>query len=301
MSSEQNENDKREIDAVIEMIRENPFPEDLEEAKVAIDEVLGTPIADDIDVEKIDVNGVACQMLRPEGADTERVLIYLHGGGYVLGSLTSHGGLASEIGRAANCSVLQVDYRLAPEHSFPAPIEDFCTVYRWLLDEDYEPGKISVAGDSAGGGLVMTGLIALNEADDPLPGAAICISPWLDLEFTGESIHSRQDLDPVITLETLTVMADLYMANQDMSIPTASPLNADLTGFPPLLIQVGESEILFSDTERLAAKAEAHNLQVTLEKWPEMIHVWHLFYPMLTEGRTAISRVGDFIRENTAN
>jgi acetyl esterase/lipase len=298
MSSERNDDDGREIDKLIAFIRANPFPEDLEASRDAIDS-LGTPVASDITVENLSVNGVPCQMLTPAEADESRVILYLHGGGYAFGSFVSYAGLASEIGRAAGSCVLLVGYRLAPEHNFPAPIDDSRTAYQWLLDKGYDANKISFAGDSAGGSLVMTTMIAIKELDDPLPGAAVCISPWLDMEFTGESIKERKDLDPLITQEGLASLVSLYMAEQDLTIPTASPLNADISGFPPLLIQVGESEILFSDAERLAAKAEKADLQVTLEKWPEMIHVWHLFYPMLTEGRTAISRIGDFIRENT--
>ena len=298
MSEKQTETGKREIDVLIEMIRANPFPEDLEDIRLAIDS-LGTPIADDIAVEELDVNGLSCLILTPRDADENRVILYIHGGGYAFGSFASYGGLASEIGRAANCRVLLLDYRLAPEHSFPAAVEDSHLVYRWLLDNGYDAQKISLAGDSAGGSLVMTTMITAKDNGDPLPGAAVCISPWLDMEFQGESIKERKDLDPMVTHESLAELVELYMAGQDLSVPTASPLSADITGFPPLLIQVGESEILFSDAERLAARAQAAELNVIFEKWPEMIHVWHLFYPVLTEGRTAISRIGEFIREHT--
>ena len=299
MSDSTSGENRSEIETLIEFIRENPFPEELEAAKIAIDEVLATPTTDDIIIEKLEIDGVPCQMLKPVGADENRLIIYLHGGGYAMGSLVSHAGLASEIGKASNCYVLQVDYRLAPEHVFPAPIEDSCTVYRWLLDKGYDSANLALAGDSAGGGLVIANLVALRDAGVTLPAAAVCISPWTDLAFTGESIQQRQELDPIVSLEMLSEMAELYMAGQDPKNPGASPLFADMKELPPLLIQVGESEILFSDSQRLAKQAEAAGVDVVFEKWPEMIHVWHLFYPMLTEGRTAISRIGEFIREHT--
>ena len=292
--------DEREIDALVALIRANPFPAGLEDARAALDS-LGTAITDDITIEKMDVGGVPCQMLTPPAADENQVIVYLHGGGYALGSLHSHGGLASEIGKAAGCCVLQVDYRLAPEHKFPAPVEDSCAVYRGLISKGYDPQKISFAGDSAGGGLVVATIIALKEAGETLPGAAVCLSPWIDLEFNGESIQRCKDLDPIINMEVLGSLVGAYMAGQDLRTPTAASLYADLTGFPPLLIQVGESEVLFSDAERLAANARKAELDVVFEKWPEMIHVWHLFYPALTEGRTAIARIGEFIREKTGN
>jgi epsilon-lactone hydrolase len=300
MSEDQTKNGKREIDALVEIIRANPFPEAIEDARAAMDS-LGTPVAKDISIEDIHAEGVPCQMFTANGADENRVILYLHGGGYAFGSFTSYGGLASEIGRAANCRVLLVGYRLAPEHAFPAPIDDCCTAYQWLLDNGYESQKISFAGDSAGGSLVLSTMLASREKGNPLPGSAVCISPWLDMECKGVSITERKALDPMLTEEGLSALANLYMGEQDLSEAMASPLNADIRDLPPLFIQVGESEILLSDAERLADKAKAANVDVTLEKWPDMIHVWHLFYPMLTEGRTAIAGIGEFIRENSGS
>jgi epsilon-lactone hydrolase len=291
---------KREIDILVEMIRANPFPQALEEARATLDS-LGTPVTDDITVEKIEMGSVACQMLTPDSVDKTRLLVYLHGGGYALGSLDSHAGLASEIGKAAGCCVLQVDYRLAPEHKFPAPVEDACAVYSALLEQGYASEKIAFAGDSAGGGLVIATIHTLKEKGFAMPGAAICLSPWIDFEFSGESMQRRKDLDPMLAQESLAPMVEAYMAGQDLRNPAAAPLYADLTDFPPLLIQVGESEVLFSDAERLAENARAADLNVVFELWPEMIHVWHLFYPMLSEGRSAIARIGNFARENTIN
>ena len=300
MSESVSDSGKREIDVLVEMIRANPFPQVLEEARAAFDG-LGTPTGDDIAIKRIEFGGVACQLLTPESADETHLIVYLHGGGYALGSFHSHAGLASEIGKAASSCVLQVDYRLAPEHKFPAPVEDACAVYSALLEQGYASEKIVFAGDSAGGGLVIATIHTLKEKGLALPGAAICLSPWIDLEFTGESMERCKDIDPMINEEALAPMVEAYMAGQDLKNPAASPLYADLTGFPPLLIQVGESEVLFSDAERLAVNAKTADLDVVFELWPEMIHVWHLFYPMLSEGRSAIARIGDFAREKMSN
>lgn len=287
-----------EIEDLVNMIKANPFPEGLVDARAAMDS-LGTPIAGDVARDDIEIDGVRCRMLVPLNADRDRVIVYLHGGGYALGSLDSHGGLAAEIGRAAASCVLQVDYRLAPEHTFPAPIEDACRVYRGLLAQGYQADKLSLAGDSAGGGLVIATLLALRQEHESMPGAAVCLSPWVDLEFTGASIQACRDVDPILKLEVLSSLANAYLAGQDPHVPGASPLQGDLRGLPPLLIQVGENELLLSDAERLAEKARTAKLDLVFEKWPEMIHVWHLFYPQLKEGRSAIARVGDFIREKT--
>ncbi|NKB37547.1 MAG: alpha/beta hydrolase fold domain-containing protein [Gammaproteobacteria bacterium] len=296
MTNSSTSDQKSEIEALVEMIKANPFPEPLPDARAAMDS-LGTPVTDDVKMEAIELGGVSCQILLPATADDERVIVYLHGGGYVLGSLQSHAGLASEIGKAAACRVLQVDYRLAPEHQFPAPIEDTCSVYNALLAGGTQAEKIIFAGDSAGGGLVIASIAALKESGSALPGAAICLSPWLDLEFTGESVESCKEVDPIIDTEVLSKMVSAYMAEQDPAQDKASPLHVDLQGFPPLLIQVGECEILLSDSERLAENAKEAKLDVVLDKWPEMIHVWQLFYPHLSEGRSAIAKIGDFIRE----
>jgi len=287
-----------EIDAVIALIEANPFSEDLAEARAQMD-AMGAPIADDIKVEKVDADGVPCQMLTPPGADTDRVIVYVHGGGYVFGSLVSHGGTVGELARASNCCALQVDYRLAPEHPYPAAVEDSCTAFRYLVKNGTAPEKITVMGDSAGGGLAIATIVELRDAGDQGPGAAVCLSPWVDLEGTGESVTARADVDPMVNPDMLLAIAGTYLAGQDAKSPTASPIHANLSGLPPVLIQVGEREILYSDSEALATKAKIAGADVTMEEWPEMVHVWHLFYPMLTEARNAIKRAGEFVQEKT--
>jgi acetyl esterase/lipase len=282
------------------MIEANPFAEEIADVRVQFD-AMGAPIADDIKVEKVDADGVPCQMLTPPGADADRVIVYVHGGGYVFGSLVSHGGAVGEVARAGKCCALQVDYRLAPEHPYPAAVEDACTAYRYLVANGTAPEKITIMGDSAGGGLTIAAIVALRDAGDTGPGAAVCLSPWVDLEGTGESVKSRADRDPLVDPEMLHGIAATYLGGQDPKSPTASPIHANLSGLPPVLIQVGEREILYSDSEALATKAKIAGADVTFEEWPEMIHVWHLFYPMLTEARDAIKRCGEFIQEKTAS
>jgi acetyl esterase/lipase len=296
--SEATETSGKEIDAVIALIEANPFAEEIADVRVQFD-AMGAPIADDITVEKVDADGVPCQMLTPPGADTDRVIVYVHGGGYVFGSLVSHGGTVGELARASNCCALQVDYRLAPEHPFPAAVEDACTAYRYLVKNGTAPEKITIMGDSAGGGLAIAAIVALRDAGDTTPGAAVCISPWIDLEGTGESVTARADVDPMVSADMLHGIAATYLGDADPKSPTASPIHANLNGLPPVLIQVGEREILYSDSEALATKAKIAGADVTFKEWPEMIHVWHLFYPMLTEAREAIKEAGAFVIAKT--
>lgn len=252
--------------------------------------------APDLDVETVDAGGVKAERLTPPGASSTRVLQYLHGGGYVIGSPNTHRSLAGELARAAGTAALLIDYRLAPEHPYPAAVEDAVTAYRWLLETGHAPESIVLAGDSAGGGLVVAALLALKERQMPMPAAGICISPWCDLTLSGASVAARASLDPMTSADLLGRMAAHYLNGIDPKTPGASPIFGDLTGLPPLLIQVGEREILFSDSETLRARAEAAGVDVTFEEWPGMIHVWHAFHPFLREGRDAIKKAGAFAK-----
>ncbi len=286
------------IDAVVADILATPWPEDIAEARAFYDRD-GPRIAADIDVAPLEIAGCRAQGLVPPAVDEGFATLFLHGGGYVYGSLESHGGMAAELARAARCTVYQLDYRLAPEHPYPAALEDACAAYRWLRQKGYGADAIALAGDSAGGGLVMATLLALRDAGDALPAAAVCISPWVDLTGTGESWQSRQALDPMIDKPLVDKLARLYAGGASLTDPLISPIHGDFTGLPPLLIQVGEREVLFSEAETLAARAGAAGVAVAFEEWPGMIHVWHLYHPRLKEGRDAIDRVGAFIIENT--
>ncbi len=234
------------------------------------------------------------------GADAGRTILYLHGGGYVSGSIAVYRSLAANLSQAAKARVLTIDYRLAPEHPFPAAVEDSLRAYRWLLETGIKPSTIILAGDSAGGGLTAATLVAIRDAKLPNPGAAVLLSPMVDFEALGGSIAANLERDPIFPgREAFLAIGKLYLNGTDPRTPLAAPLYADLRGLPPLLIQVGTAECLLDDSIRLAERAQQAGVDVTIEKWPRMIHVWQLFAPMLDEGQEAIDRVGEFVRANT--
>jgi monoterpene epsilon-lactone hydrolase len=237
----------------------------------------------------------AAWIVTPEAA-ADRVILYLHGGAYVLGSINTHRDLAGRLSRAARAQVLLVDYRLAPEHPHPAAVEDAAAAYRWLLASGVSPSRLVIGGDSAGGGLTVATLVALRDAGQPLPAAGVCLSPWVDLEGLGESMQTKAALDPMVQREPLRKMAALYLGGADPRTPLAAPLYADLSGLPPLLIQVGTAETLLDDSVRLAERARKAGVDVILEPWDDMIHVWQAFALLLPEGQQAIERIGEFVR-----
>lgn len=229
------------------------------------------------------------------------VLLYLHGGGYSAGSPLTHRELAARLSLASGVRLLVIDYRLAPEHPFPAAIEDAVAAYQWLLHQGIAPEQIMIGGDSAGGGLAMATLLCLRDQLLPLPAAAVLLSPWLDLALRGDSLQSRADLDPLCSYEGLRFAAKLYLGEADAQTALASPVYADLQGLPPLLIQVGDHEVLLSDSTRLAERARAAGVAVTLEVWAEVWHVWHFWAGAMPESQRAIARVGEFVRQYSTN
>lgn len=287
-----------EIEALVAQLKANPLGGSLDEMRAQFDG-MASEVAADVDVKTVDAGGVPCELHTPPGADTQRIIMYVHGGGYVIGSLNSHRAVVAELARAAGCQALAVDYRLAPEHVYPAAVDDSICAYLWLLSNGYAADKIVIAGDSAGGGLTVGILLALREGKHAMPAAGVCISPWIDLEATGESYQSRKDIDPMVSYDLIAPMGKVYIGDGDIKSPTASPIHADLTGLPPLLIQVGSAETLFSDADTLAKNAKAAGVEATFEEWPNMIHVWHLFFQQLADGRKAISRIGEFVKEKT--
>jgi acetyl esterase/lipase len=242
--------------------------------------------------------GVAAEWLEGPGARADRAILYLHGGGYVLGGVNSHRDLIARLSAAAGARALGIDYRLAPEHPFPAAVEDAVGAYRFLLDEGVTPQHIAIAGDSAGGGLTAATLLAIRDRGLPLPAAAALLSPWVDLEGTGESMNGGISDDPMVSKALVALMAPAYLNGASARDPLASPLHANLRGLPPLLIQVGRRELLLDDSTRLALAAQRAGVRVTLQVWPGMIHVWQIFASELEEGREAIARIGEFLREH---
>ncbi|MGE0258896.1 MAG: alpha/beta hydrolase [Alphaproteobacteria bacterium] len=253
----------------------------------------------DVAVEPVSANGVRAEWTSTPGAADDAAILYLHGGGYVIGSLDSHRHVVAEAGREAGCWALALDYRLAPEHPFPAPVDDALAGYRYLLGRGIKPGRIAIAGDSAGGGLVVAAMVAIRDAGLPQPGCGWCISPWVDMEAIGETMTSKADADPTVQQAGILDMARLYLNGADARSPLAAPLYADLSGLAPLLIQVGACETLLDDAIRLARVAGAADVYVDLQVWPEMIHVWHLFHPELSAGKKAIAAGGAFVRAHT--
>jgi monoterpene epsilon-lactone hydrolase len=270
------------------------------EMRAVMEEISAFPSAGETQCTPVNAGGVPAEWIVAPGAAEYRVLLYLHGGGYVMGSINTHREMVARLSKAAGVRGLALDYRLAPENPFPAAVEDATKAYRWLLAQGIKPAHVVVAGDSAGGGLTLATLLALRDAKDPLPAAGVCISPWTDMEGAGASMKTRAQADPVVQLEGLLGMAKLYLGDKDPKTPLAAPLHADFRGLPPLLIQVGDAETLLDDATRVAERAKTAGVKVDLEVWPEMIHVWHLFAPILPEGQQAIEKIGQFIRQHTA-
>jgi phosphinothricin tripeptide acetyl hydrolase len=258
------------------------------------------PTPPDVKVERVSAPAAPAEWLRPAAAVAGRVVLYLHGGGYVIGSPRSHRHLAAAIASAAAASALLLDYRLAPEHPYPAAVDDATAAYRWLLDQAIAPERVVIAGDSAGGGLTVATLLALRDAGIPLPAGAVCISPWVDLTCGGGSYRTKADVDPIVRQAGVAEMAQAYLGNASPQAPLASPLFADLRGLPPLLIHVGSDEVLLDDAVQLAARAKAAGVETTIEVWERMIHVWHWFLPMLDEAQSAVEAIGRFTRARTA-
>ncbi len=256
----------------------------------------GFPSAGKVACEDVSVGAIKAQWVAAPDAAVERVVLYLHGGGYVMGSVETHRELVARLSKAALARCLALDYRLAPENPFPAAVNDATAAYRWLLAQGIKPAQIAIAGDSAGGGLTLATLVALRDLGLPAPAAGVCISPWTDLQGSGESMRTRAVQDPVVSREMILSLAKLYVGEHgDFRDPLAAPLYADFTGLPPLLIQVGDAETLLDDSTRVAERAEAAGVDVVLQIWEEMPHVWQWFAPILPEGQEAIDKIGEFV------
>jgi acetyl esterase/lipase len=291
----------QELQAMLQMLGAQPLAgaETLEQQRAAMDLLAAmNPLPADVTFTAVSANGVPAEWLSAPGADPTRVVMYLHGGGYLIGSLLSHRELAARIGRAAGARALSVAYRLAPEHPFPAAVDDAVAAYRWLLEQGVSAANIVIAGDSAGGGLTVATLVALKDLGEQLPAAGVCLSPWVDLEGLGESMTERDAVDPMIHKEGLLQTAESYLHGADVRSPLAAPLYADLSGLPPLLIHVGTNETLYDDSTRLVARAKAAGVDVTFEEWPELFHVFQAM-AMLPEAREATDKIGTFVRQRT--
>jgi acetyl esterase/lipase len=289
---------------VLQMLTGNPLAGErpAEEMRAGLEAMAGTfALEPDVQVEKLAVAGMAAESITSPEVSPAHAILYLHGGGYVVGSLNTHRDLAARLGRAAGARVVSIDYRLAPEHPHPAAVDDAVAAYRWLLAAGVTPERIAIAGDSAGGGLTIATLVALRDLGAPLPSAGVCFSPWVDMEATGASMDTNLD-DPMLNRALILHFARFYLGagTIDPRTPLAAPLHAELGGLPPLLIQASRHEVLLDDSVRITEKARRAGVECELELTDEVPHVWQIFAAILPEGREAIARAGGFLRRRLA-
>jgi epsilon-lactone hydrolase len=290
-------------DALDQLLRDAPLDlgGDVAEQRVIFEEMMAAiPSPADVTTSSGRLGGVPVVNIEVAGADRASVIFYLHGGGYAIGTAASSVGLASDLARRAGARLVTVDYRLAPEHPHPAAIDDAVAAYRGLLDSGVAASAIAIAGESAGAGLAAATLVALKHAQLPQPSGAVLMSPWADLTLSGESITGKAALDPALTPEGLRRRAVDYVTAGDRTAELVSPIFADLTGLPPLLIQAGSHEILLDDATRLAARAAAADVAVRLEVTPSVPHVFQGFAAMLDEADAALTSAGEFLRAHLA-
>ena len=247
--------------------------------------------------EDVVAGGVPSEWVRMPESRADRIFLMIHGGGYYRGLSAGIRGTAAWLARAARCTILSISYRRAPEHPFPAAVDDTSTAYRWLLSQGFAAEHIVVGGISAGGGLSLALLLSCRNSGIPLPAGAVPMSAWTDLAQTGASFQSNADVDPLISKEYLDRFSAIYLNGADPQTPLASPLYADLQGLPPLLLQVGAAETMLDDSVVFAARAEEAGVEVTLEQWPEMIHGWQSHPHALPEAREAIEHIATFYRQ----
>lgn len=295
MTSTQMQTQKADLMAFRAAMADGPVPT-MEQARAGMDARFGDlPPIDGASYEAVDAGGAEAEWVRPD-QPTTGTMLYLHGGAFVVGSIRSHRRLLTSLCLAAGTQGLNVGYRLAPENPFPAGLQDALAAYRWLIGPGGErPENVVIAGDSAGGGLALATLLALRDEGDPLPGAALLLSPWTDLTMSGESIRTREADDPVLTPDGLRARVPLYLPDGDPRHPLVSTLFADLQGLPPTLVQVGEAEIIYDDSTRLVDKAREAGVAVEIETWPEAYHVFQLMVGTLPEADDAVAKAGAWI------
>ena len=282
------------------LLTAKPRPVGWAERRRRLDEIGATwPVASDVALTGVDIDGIPGEWSTIPGSDGSRVLMFFHGGGYCSGSIVSHRRMVSEAGRAAGVRTLAVGYRLAPEHPFPAAFDVALTAWHFLQRQGIAPERVAVGGDSAGGGLSLALTMRLRERNEQLPACLWLISPWTDLTMSGSTLVTKDAVDPLIHKDYLGELADAYLHGAtDRKDPRVSPLFGDLSQLPPMLIQVGSDETLLDDAVRLAAGAGAAAAAVTLEIWPHMIHAWHVWNARLEAGRLALGSAGRFMREH---
>jgi monoterpene epsilon-lactone hydrolase len=288
-----------ELDAVIAELRRNApsGPVTIDQARASyVEQVRRYELVSGTEVTTAEIAGIPVEWVTAPAANTGITALFVHGGAYVIGSFASHRQLASALSAACTARVAMVGYRQAPEHPFPAALQDVTAVYRELVGDNVRPERLLVLGDSSGGGLALAMLLHVRDLGVPLPAATVVMSPWTDLELTGGSMDDRAAQDPVLSRETLSGMAALYLDGHDPADPLVSPLRGDLRGLPPLLVQVGTAEVLLDDSVRLADVARAAGVDVTLERYEGLIHVWQQNAANAPEAQQALAHIGAFVR-----
>lgn len=245
--------------------------------------------------ETVNMGGVPATLVTPDELKTDAVLMYIHGGAYIVGRPDGYHGIGGNYAKMLGARVYMPDYRLAPEHQFPAPIDDTLRAYEWLLEQNIANSKIAFAGESAGGAMVVSVMVAAKSKGLPLPAVGSSISPWANLEHTGASMSNREGLDPLNSKPVLDILARAFLGDTLANHPLASPVFADVTGLPPILVQIGENELMLSDAMRLANHLAENRVRVNLEVWPGMFHAWHFYAGMLAEGQQALESSVRFI------
>jgi monoterpene epsilon-lactone hydrolase len=279
--------------------KDTPQDLSLEQQRSAFEEGgLAMPLPDEPhDIVSVSLGDIPCMKITPKAATAGKAILYFHGGGYVVGSSLSHRHLMARIAIDAGVTLWSVDYRLAPEHAFPASVDDGLAAFSGLCRiENLSPADIVVAGDSAGGGLAMSLILALRDAGDALPAGSVLLSPWLDLTASTKSYVSRASSDPMLTKEQLLYFAGLYQGSSQAAGPSLSPIHSDLAGLPQLYVQVGDKEILLDDSQLIATRALGHGVSARIDVYPDMFHVFQYFWPMLPQAREAIKRLGGEIQ-----
>jgi acetyl esterase/lipase len=296
VSTEQRET----LDAIL---RQSAFPVDgdVDEQRRLLRELLSAqPLPPDVTVTAGTLGGVPTAEITVDGIEPRHAVLYFHGGVYVLGDASLAADLASQVGRRTQAKVISVDYRLAPEHPYPAAVDDALAAYEALLDNGVAPSDIAFAGESAGGGLAVATLVNVRDRGLPLPAAAFVMSPYADLTLAGTTMETRSEVDPLLSREALQARVADYTSGQDAALALISPVFADLSGLPPLIIQAGTHEVLLDDAVRLAEQAATGDVQVTLDITPGVPHVFQAYYPLLDEAAAALDRAGQFLSAHLA-
>jgi epsilon-lactone hydrolase len=296
VSTEQREN----LEAIL---RQSAFPDDADvnEQRRALRELLSAqPLPADVTVSAGELGGVPTAEITVAGIEPRHVVLYFHGGVYVMGDAALAADLASQVGRRTDAKVISVDYRLAPEHPYPAAVDDAFAAYEALLDSGIAPAEIVLAGESAGGALAIATLVNARDHGLPLPAAAFVMSPYADLTLAGTTMETKREVDPLISREALQPRVTDYTAGQDAALGLISPIFADLSGLPPLIIQAGTHEVLLDDAVRLARQAATADVEVTLDITPRVPHVFQAYYPILVEAAAALDRAGQFLSAHLA-